>query len=296
MLRNWKSSPAIALTSMLGVTAVWGSTFIVVQNAVFKMPVMDFLAMRFTIAALLMLAIRPSCLRGLTRSDIWHGVIMGLVLSQAYIAQTYGLLWASATVSGFITGMYVVLTPIISILFLGRKGNRTTWLAIILATVGLAMLSLHGWAIGIGEILTFSCALSCAAHIVGLGEWTPRDRVYGFTVVQIGTVAIVTLVASSPEGLTIPPDGEVWIAVIITAVLATAVGYLVQTWAQSLVSPVRVAVVMTMEPVFAGIFAVILGGDQLTWRILGGGACILAAMYIVQLKTASGSVPEADTG
>jgi hypothetical protein len=179
--------------------------------------------------------------------------------------------------------MYVVLTPIISILFLGRKGNRTTWLAIILATVGLAMLSLHGWAIGIGEILTFSCALSCAAHIVGLGEWTPRDRVYGFTFVQIGTVAVVTLVASSPGGLTIPPDGEVWMAVIITAVLATAAGYLVQTWAQSLVRRCAWRVVRTMAGIRRNFRSDSREGT--TYMVdTGGRRCILAACISFRLK------------
>ncbi len=292
ILHNWKYSPAVALTALVAVTAVWGSTFLIVQNAVLKMPVMDFLAVRFTIASLVMLAIRPSCLRGLTRRGLWRGASLGAMLGLGYITQTFGLLSASAAVSGFITGMFVVLTPVVSWILLRRKINLRTWLAVVLAVVGLALLSLHGWSIGTGELLTFGCAVFFAIHIVGLGEWSSQHEIYGFTLIQIATVAVISLIAAAPGGIFLPPDSGVWMAIGITSVLATAVAFLVQTWAQSLVSPTRAAVVMTMEPVFAGIFAVVLGGNQLTWRTLAGAACVLAAMYIVQLKLTRGPRPQ----
>jgi drug/metabolite transporter (DMT)-like permease len=114
MSRNWKSSSTLAITALVGVTAVWGATFLVVQKAISRMPVMDFLALRFTIAALMMIALRPKCVRGITRNELRHGIILGLVLGSGYILQTYGLLSASAAVSGFITGMFVVLTPVMA--------------------------------------------------------------------------------------------------------------------------------------------------------------------------------------
>jgi drug/metabolite transporter (DMT)-like permease len=283
-LKNWQSSSGLALTALVAVTAVWGSTFIVVQNAVLKMPVMDFLAIRFSLAALVMLALRPGCLRKINRGTLGHGIILGIVLGLGYVTQTFGLLTASAAVSGFITGMFVVLTPVISFLILGRKTGLYTWIAVILAAFGLALLSLHGWSIGIGEMLTLACAIFFAIHIVGLGEWSSRHDVYTLTLIQIATVAVISLVISAPGGISLPPDSSVWLAVGITAVLATAVAFWVQTWAQSLVSPTRAAVVMTMEPVFAGIFAVFFGGNQLTVRIIIGAVCVLAAMFIVQLK------------
>jgi drug/metabolite transporter (DMT)-like permease len=289
MARNWKYSPLIALTALVGVTAVWGSTFLIVQNAVLKMPVMDFLAVRFTIASLVMLAIRPGCLRSITRRGLWRGAALGAMLGLGYITQTFGLLSASAAVSGFITGMFVVLTPVMSWVLLRRKVKFVTWLAVILALIGLALLGLHGWAIGTGELLTFGCAIFFAIHIVGLGEWSSQHEIYGFTLLQIPTVAVISLLAAAPGGISLPPDAGVWAAIGITAILATAVAFLVQTWAQSLVTPTRAAVVMTMEPVFAGIFAVALGGNQLNIRMLGGAACVLAAMYIVQLKSIPGA-------
>lgn len=292
MVVSWKSSPFLALAALVGITAVWGYTFLIVQSAVGRMPVMDFMAWRFSAAALVMLALRPGCLRGITRLEMLRGAGLGLVLGLGYIAQTYGLLYASAAVSGFITGMFVVLTPVMAWVLLHHKTGFNTWLVVALATVGVAILSLNGWSVGAGELLTLGCAILFAIHIVGLGEWSPQYDPYTFAFLQIATVAMISIIAALPGGITVPPDIEVWQTIGITAVFATALAFIVQTWAQSLVSPTRAAVVMTMEPVFAGLFAVIIGGNQLTWRTLLGGACIVAAMLIINLKSASGNDPK----
>ncbi|OGN97333.1 MAG: permease [Chloroflexi bacterium RBG_13_51_36] len=285
MSANWKSSPTIALVALVGVTAVWGYTFLVVQDAVARMPVMDFLAWRFIVASVVMIVLRPTCLRNVTRLELLRGLGLGTVLGLGYTTQTYGLRYTSAAISGFITGMFVVLTPVISWILLRRKTNRSTWLVVALATVGLALLTLNGWSVGIGELLTLGCAVFFAIHIVGLGEWSSQYEPYAFSLIQIGTVAVISLIAAIPGGVAMPPDPGAWEVVVITGVLATAVAFFVQTWAQSLVSATRAAVVMTMEPVFAGLFAVVIGGNQLTLRTLGGAACILAAMFIINLKS-----------
>ncbi len=285
MFAKWKSSPTVALMALLAITAVWGSTFLIVQDAVKRMPVMDFLAMRFSVATLIMLAMRPNCLRGLNRIGFMRATGLGLALGLGYITQTFGLKYTSASVSGFITGMFVVLTPVISWILLRRGANRNTIIAVALATVGLGLLSLNGWSIGLGELLTLTCALFFALQIVGLGEWSAQYDPYSFAVIQIGVVAIISLAAAIPGGIILPPSGSVWVTIAVTAVLATAAGFLVQTWAQSLVSPTRAAVVMTMELVFAGLFGVFIGGNQMTARILGGAACVLAAMFVSGIKT-----------
>jgi drug/metabolite transporter (DMT)-like permease len=285
MSAKWKSSPTIALIALVGITAVWGGTFLLVQEAVKRMPVMDFLAVRFGVATVVMFAIRPTCLRGITRAGFIQAAVLGVVLGLGYITQTYGLQHTSASISGFITGMFVVLTPVMSWVLLRRGANRNTIFAVVLATVGLGLLSLHGWSAGIGELLTLACALFFSLHIVGLGEWSAQYDPYSFALIQIGVVAIITLVFSAPGGIKLPPDAGVWGAVAVTAILATAAGFLVQTWAQSLVPPTRAAVVMTMEPVFAGFFGVFIGGNQLTLRVLIGAVCVLAAMFISEIKT-----------
>jgi drug/metabolite transporter (DMT)-like permease len=286
-IRNWKSSPTIALTALVGVTAIWGWTFLAVQNAIARMPVMNFLATRFTIAAIVMIALRPYCLRSLSFRGLWRGIVLGILLGSAYITQTFGLQTVSATVSGFITGMYVVLTPIIAWILLKRRISILTWLAVVLAFLGLALLSLHGWSFGSGELLTLGCALFCALHIIGLGEWSPKHDVYGLATVQIATVAVISLAVSLPGGIVLPPDIEVWGTVVITAVFATSLAFIVQTWAQSLVPATPAAVVMTMEPVFAGIFGVFIGGNQLTVRMIIGAICVLIAMFAVQITSSS---------
>lgn len=286
-MKNWKSSPIIASVALVAVCAVWGSTFLIVQNAVARMPVMDFLAVRFTVATFVMFALRPTCLRGMTLQGLRRGVALGMVLGAGYITQTYGLRFASATVSGFITGMFVVLTPVISWLILGKKVNRNTILAVVLATVGLALLSLHGWSVGAGELLTLACAVFFAVHIVGLGEWSAKYDAYGFALLQITTVAVIALLAALPGGIKLPPDASTWGTVGITAVFATAAAFLVQTWTQSLVPAVTAAIIMTMEPVFAGIFGVLFGKNQLTVQIIFGAVCVLTAMLMVALKSSA---------
>ncbi|AKG53707.1 permease [Dehalogenimonas sp. WBC-2] len=284
---GWNKSPKLAAAALMGIAAIWGSTFIVVQDAVSRMPVMDFLAVRFSVAALVMIAIRPQCLRGMTRLGLFRSTMLGLALGLAYITQTFGLQQTSAAVSGFITGMFVVFTPILSAVLLRKTISSRVWSAVVLATIGLALLSLYGWSIGGGELLTLLCALLFALHIVGLGAWSGQHDVYGLAVLQIAFVAVMSLAATLPDGLTMPPDTAAWAAVGLTAIFATAAAFLIQTWAQSLISPSRTAIIITMEPVFAGLFAVLFAGEHLTVRIIFGAALVLAAMLLVELKQAT---------
>jgi len=274
----------LAQSALVAVTAIWGSTFIVVQGAVSQMPVMDFLAVRFSVAAMVMFLLRPNCLHGMTRQGLARSIVVGLALCLGFIAQTYGLQHTSAAISGFITGMFVIITPLISWLFLKRRITSSVWLAAALATIGLGILSLKGWAIGTGELLTLLCAVFFALHIVGLGEWAGAHDAYGMAFIQISIVAVISIVAATPDGITLPPNTTVWGAVILTAVFASATGFFVQTWAQSLISPTRAAITLTMEPVFAGLFAVLIGGEQLTLRTIIGAIFVLTAMIITSLK------------
>jgi drug/metabolite transporter (DMT)-like permease len=156
------------------------------------------------------------------------------------------------------------------------------WTAVALATVGLALLSLHGLSVGTGEALTLLCAVAFAAHIVGLGEWATPTRAYGLAVLQLAVVGTACTIAALPGGIAAPPDAQTWGAVALTALAATAVGFLVQTWAQAHLAPVRTAVILTMEPVFAGVFGVLVAGDDVGGRTALGAVCVLAAMLLVE--------------
>jgi drug/metabolite transporter (DMT)-like permease len=279
-----RSHHTLATLALVAATAVWGATFVVVQDAVEQMPVLPFLWWRFALATAVLALVRPRAVLDLSAQQRRRGLVLGLLLGGGYVLQTFGLLHTSATVSGFITGMFVVFTPLIGWLVLGEPVARPVWFAVGLATLGLALISLRGFAIGFGELLTLGCAALFAGQIVGLSRWSTSRDAYGLTVLQLGVVALLCLLASPLQGgVVLPPNAGVWAAVVFLALAATALAFLAQTWAQTHMTAPRAAIVLTLEPVFAGIFGVTLGGDELTARILAGGACIVAAMYVVEL-------------
>ncbi len=283
-----RRSDSIAVLALVSMTAIWGSTFVVVKEAIARMPPADFLAVRFLLATMLMLLVRPGSVQALGRRGLKHGVLLGLALGSGYVAQTYGLQTTAVTVSGFVTGMFVVFTPLISAVLLRRQVPRVAWAGVALATTGLALLALHGFSVGTGEALTLLGAFAFGFHIVGLGEWSAQHDAYGLAVVQLGTVSVLCLAIASPGGVAMPPDLGVWAAVIGTAVFATALAFVVQTWAQAHLSPTRAAVILTMEPVFAMGFALVLG-ERPTPRTLVGAALVAAAMYLVELGPRHGA-------
>jgi drug/metabolite transporter (DMT)-like permease len=280
------TSPTLAL---VGVTAIWGSTFVVVKDAVEKVPVTDFLTWRFGIAALVMLVVRPRSVAALGPGGRRAGVVVGVALGVGYLAQTVGLQHTSAAVSGFITGMFVVLTPLGSALLIRSRVPGSAWAAVALATVGLALLSLHGLSVGYGELLTLGCAAAFALHIVGLGRWASSYDAFGLAVVQLLTTALLCGLVAVPGGLVVPHDASVWGALAITSLGATSLAFVVQTWAQAHLEPTRAAVIMTMEPVFSGVFAVLLAGEVLGLRTVLGAALVLAAMLLTELGPRRGA-------
>ena len=278
--------PTLAL---LGVTAVWGSTFVVVKDAIGQMPVTDFLTWRFLLAALAMLVLRPRAVGALGAAGRRVGVLLGLALGAGYLLQTLGLQHTSAAVSGFVTGMFVVLTPLGAALLLRTPPGAASWWAVALATVGLGLLSLHGFAVGTGELLTLGCAAAFALHIVGLGRWAPSYDAFGLAVVQLLTVGLLCGAVAVPGGIAIPPTAAVWGALALTSLAATALAFVVQTWAQAHLAPTRAAVVMTMEPVFGGLFAVGLAGESLGPRAVAGAVLVLAAMVLTEIGPRRGA-------
>jgi drug/metabolite transporter (DMT)-like permease len=279
-------APTLALVA---VTAVWGSTFVVVKDAVKTMPVSDFLTWRFALAALAMLLLRPRAVAGLGRDGRRAGALIGVALGAGYLMQTLGLQTTPASISGFITGMFVVLTPLAAGVLLRQSPTRSAWAAVALATAGLALLSLHGVSVGRGELLTLGCAVAFALHIVGLGQWASSYDVYGLAVVQLVVVAGMCGVVAAPGGIAVPHRAGVWGALVLTAIAATAIAFVVQTWAQAHLSPTRAAVVMTMEPVFAGVFAVVAAHEHLGPRNVAGAALVLLAMVLTEIGPRRGA-------
>jgi len=273
----------LATGALLLVTASWGSTFFMIKDLLERVPTLDFLAVRFAIAGVVMFALAHRSVLALSRETVRRAVVVGAIYGVAQILQTAGLAHTAASVSGFITGMYVVCTPLLAALLLRTRITGITWAAVALATAGLGVLTLDGFSVGYGEALTFVAAVLYALHIVALGAWSTAREALGMSVVQLVVIAVICLVATAPDGVVLPDTGQDWAAVVYMALVAGAVALIAQTWAQSQLSPTRTAIVMSMEPVFAAFFAVLLGGEGVTSRMLLGGAMVLAAMLVVEL-------------
>ena len=278
-----RRSTLLATGALLAITAAWGSTFFLIKDLLDRVPVLDFLAIRFAIAAVALVLMAPRALGRLSRDQRRHAAILGLLYGIAQILQTAGLAHTPASVSGFITGLYVVGTPIFAALILRTRITPVTWGAVVLALVGLAVLTLGGVSVGYGEALTFVAAMLYALHIVGLGAWSQPAQAVGLATLQLIVVAVVCLVCTAPNGIVLPDRTSDWVSVIYMALIPGALAIVGQTWAQAHLAPTRTAIVMSMEPVFAALFAVLLGGESLTSRMLLGGALVLAAMLVVEL-------------
>jgi drug/metabolite transporter (DMT)-like permease len=276
----------LAPWALLAVSASWGLAFVVMKSAIERQSVNSFLATRFLIAVVAMVLIQPNVLRKLNRELIVKGSIAGVFLGSGYIFQTLGLARTGAAITGFVTGLYVVLTPLIAALVLKERISRFTWGCVILATVGLALLSLRGWSVGVGETLVFISAIAFAAHIVALSKWSSGQDAYAMTIVQLFACALITGSISLVQGYEAPPDAGVWGVLVFTAVICTALAFIVQTWSQAHMTSSKVAVILTMEVVFAALFAVIFGGESLSLQILVGGSLVVLAMYLIVMKEA----------
>jgi len=274
----------LAPWALLLVSAAWGMAFVVMKDAIERQSVNSFLFTRFLVAVIAMFLLKPTVIQSINREVLRKGFIAGLFLAAGYILQTLGLALTGAAVTGFITGLYVVATPVLAALVLKVRITAFTWGCVLLATVGLALLSLKGWNLGYGEFLVFLCAIAFAAHIIALSKWSNGLDVYAMTIVQLATCALATGLISLIQGYEAPPESNGWYVVLFTAIVCTAVAFVVQTWSQAHMSATKVAVILTMEVVFAALFAVIFGGESLSLRTFLGGVLVLVAMFMIVLK------------
>lgn len=273
----------LAAAALLALAACWGSTFFLIKDLLDRVPTLDFLALRFTIASLALLVVAPRALGRLSPVVRRHAVVLGALYGVAQILQTAGLASTPASISGFVTGLYVVFTPLLAAAILRTRIPPVTWAAVALATVGLGVLALNGLSIGYGELITLASAVLYALHIVGLGAWSTAQDAVGMTILQVMVIAVICTLATAHDGIVLPDRTGDWLSVLYMAVVVGALGLLGQTWAQAHLPPTRSAIIMSMEPVFASLFAIWLGGEDVTTRLLLGGAMVLVAMLTVEL-------------
>jgi drug/metabolite transporter (DMT)-like permease len=270
--------------SLVGIAAIWGLTFAMVQDAVEQLPVLDFLGYRFGAAALIVAVVFRRSLARLSREGWRAGVVMGVFLTASYVLQTFGLEHTSASNTGFITGLFVVITPVLAAVFLRERIGAVGWAAAAVSAFGLYLLSgTHGFNAR-GDGLVLLCAVAVAAHILVTSRYARDHAVGALLAVQLGFCGLSCLVAgAATSGLEAPSGGSVWLALVVTAVFASALGFFVQTWAQRNAPPARTALILASEPAFGGLFGYLLAGDRLTTTAWLGAALIMAAIVAVEL-------------
>jgi len=272
-----------ALLALIVVTAVWGVTFVQVKDAVELYPLFAFLAVRFAIASLVLAAPAAGRMRSLGRSGWLAGGSLGLLLAVGYALQTAGLERTTVSSAGFITGLYVVFTPLLALLLFRTRVGGAVWVGVALAVAGLAMLSGVGAGDPLGDLLVLLGSAAYSVQIVLMERYAPRYDPVAFTQAEmLAAFAGFAVVALALGQVEVPHGWTVWGALLVTGIFASALGFLVQTWAQRRTSATRTALAFAMEPVWAGIFGFWLAGDRLGAIGWGGCAVIMAGIIVAE--------------
>lgn len=272
---------------LLGVAFVWGSTFVLIKDALKSVGPYTFLGMRFLLAYVFLYAATFRKVQGIDRQTVKAGMVIGLALMSGYVFQTVGLQYTTASNAGFITGLSVVMVPIIISLYSRSLPGLGTLVSTILATAGLFLLTMNtSWRMSYGDLLVLGCALGFALHVVLVGRYTTKHNPIALTLIQILFVGLITLgigLFNEPW----PPiiNGSVLEALIITSIPATALAFLIQNAVQRYTTPVRTAVIFITEPVFAAGFAYVWAGERLGGQAILGCVLILAGMLVSELAS-----------
>jgi drug/metabolite transporter (DMT)-like permease len=284
---RWQADLALAIVALM-----WGSTFVVVKRALTEISTMYFLAVRFTLASLCMLLIFTSAFRRAGWRAVWRGLLggatAGVFLWLGYVLQSFGLKYTTAGNSGFLTGLYIVLVPLISAYVYRKWPQIPELVGIAIAGIGIVLLTFPSFDrkfnMNPGDLLTLGCAIAFAFHLLILGYYSQRER---FEAVALGQIVCAAVLSAASLG--VEPPQAVWssgvvFAIVLTSLFATALAFALQTWAQRFTSATRTALIFALEPVFAFTTAVLLGGERLTLAAVCGGSLILAGIITVEMK------------
>jgi drug/metabolite transporter (DMT)-like permease len=271
--------------ALIAIASVWGLTFVMVDDAIRELPTMAFLAYRFIPASLIVALVFHRQLRALPAAGWRAGLVMGVFLTGGYIFQTLGMEETTASNAGFITGLFVVLTPVLGAVFLRQRIPAIAWAAAGVAMVGLWLVSGAGGDFNMrGDGLVFVCAISLAAHILATASAVRRYDVGALLVIQLGAVGLITLAIGALAGDLEAPEGStVWSALIVCSLIASALGFFVQTFAQQHAPPARTALILAAEPAFAGLFGWLLNDERLTAVGWLGAGLIMVAIVAVEI-------------
>jgi len=271
-----------AQIGLLFVAIIWGLTFVIVKDTLNDAPPFSFATLRFGLATILTLLIINRNIVYLTRQELIGGIICGFLLFLGYAFQNFGLMNTTATKSAFITSISVLIVPILLLLLNIQKVKIRIWIAVLLATIGLYLLILPGGSINIGDMITFGCALSFALHIIAQNNYIKKEiKILPFFCVQLVSVTLISLIhAQVLESDAIIWSQRLFLAIIITGVIATFIAFLIMIWAQKILTPSETAIIFTLEPVAAALFATVMAAEILGfWGWIGGSLICLAVVY-----------------
>jgi drug/metabolite transporter (DMT)-like permease len=281
-----KATHRFAELGLAFVCLLWGSTFVLVKNALDDISPALFLGFRFSIATVLLTFVYVA--RRKPGPQLWMGgIVAGLFLYTGYFLQTLGLRFTSPAKSGFLTGLYIVLVPLLTAAVYQKAPGMSEWIGVSLATVGMGLMTLTtaNLQIGLGDALTVGCAFAFAVHILLLGHYSKRMQTEWLTLLQIGTCAVVSLATCRVlEAPFVRWNSAVVVALVVTSVLATALAFLIQTWGQKYTTATRAALIFSLEPVFAWLTSYVVEHEVLTGQTFAGAGCILGGILLVELK------------
>ncbi len=274
--------------ALVGVTAIWGYTFVPVQEAVAIYPLFAFLAVRFAISTVVLAPFAWRSLRVLPRHGLVAGAGGGVLLATAYGLQTAGLELTTVSSTGFITSLYVVLTPLLALVLFRTPVAAAAWVGVALAVAGLLLLNGVPGGSAVGNALVLGNAVAQSFQIVAMERFAPRYDARALTFLQMAvSCAGFTMIALSRGELAVPHDGSVWYALVVTGVFAGALGYLVATWVQSRATAARAALVFTLEAPFAALFGSLLLSERLGFVGFAGCAVMLAGILVAEPAAAA---------
>lgn len=284
MKGQWRADAALAVVAL-----VWGTTFVVVKRALEDVSPLLFVTLRFTLATAALWIVLRTRQSGKpdARAEWLGGILSGLTLYAGYALQTGGLALTSPSKSAFLTGLYIVLVPLLAALVYRKRPHPSEWLGVWVASAGVAVLTVPGvdFHFNPGDAMTVGCAVAFAGQILVLEKFSSRGRFERLAVIQLGTVA-VTSGASFwwMEKPVVAWSGAVIFALLLTSLLATALAFAVQTWAQARTTATRAAVIFSLEPAFAAVMSVAAGAERVTATLAGGCFLILAGIGVAELK------------
>ena len=275
-----KNKSAWGRCALLMAALIWGTSFIVMKNAVDAIPVFLLLAVRFTIASVLLGLIFLRNVRRMTGKMLLHGLIIGVLLYAAYAAQTIGLTGTTPGKNAFLTAIYCVVVPFIMWVLFRRTPTKWNWIAAVLCMAGIGLVSLDGdLTMGMGDAWTLLGGLFFSAHMVAVSHWGDQEDPVALTVGQFVSAAVCCWVTSLLlEGTPQPIPQGAWWELLYLSFFASAAAMLLQNVGQSLTSAASASILLSFESVFGVMFSVMLGREELTLRVTCGFALIFIAV------------------